>query len=211
MFLSRIEIDAKRYDTRRALSSPQILHAAVESCFPAKDDKDRKLWRLDCLQGCLYLLILSPEKPDFSQFSRQFCSEGITGDTKDYLLLLAMVDSGLRFHFRLRANPVHSVAEKKGVRGKVYAHVTVEQKRDWLIKKAPACGFRSDTEMFDVVETDLMRFWRNGKARPVEISAAVFEGELEVTDSDMFVKALTEGVGRAKAYGCGLLTIIPKR
>ena len=64
-----------------------------------------------------------------------------------------------------------------------------------------------DEYLFDVVETDHLRFWRSSKARPVEIGVAVFEGELEVTDRELFVQALTHGIGRAKAYGCGLLTV----
>jgi len=28
-----------------------------------------------------------------------------------------------------------------------------------------------------------------------------------VSDREIFVQALTQGIGRAKAYGCGLLTV----
>jgi len=35
----------------------------------------------------------------------------------------------------------------------------------------------------------------------------IFEGSLEVTDRDLFVKTVSEGIGRAKAYGCGMITI----
>ena len=40
---------------------------------------------------------------------------------------------------------------------------------------------------------------------------STFEGMLTVTDRDAFVHALTHGIGRAKGYGCGLLTIAPVR
>jgi len=207
LYLSRIELDLNKYNTRRALSSPQILHAAVEGCFPDKESKDRKLWRLDFLHGDMFLLLLSPEVPDFSAFAQQLCAEGIVGETKDYKPLLTSIKNGSILHFRLRANPVHSVPLEKGTRGKVYAHVTVEQKRNWLMNKALSCGFSLNDNQFDLVETDYLRFWRIKKERPVEIEAAVFEGVLEVTDADMFVQALSTGIGRAKAYGCGLLTI----
>ena len=207
MFLSRIELNPMIYDTRRAISVPQVLHATIEGCFTNKTDKDRKLWRLDRLNGILYLLLLSPEKPDFSLLSRQLCSKGIIGETKDYSPLLASIQTGVKFRFRLRANPTHSIPSGKGTRGKVYPHITIEQKREWLKQKAKKSGFILDDLLFDIVETDYLRFWRDSKARPVELGVAVFEGELKVSDREIFVQALTQGIGRAKAYGCGLLTV----
>ena len=35
-----------------------------------------------------------------------------------------------------------------------------------------------------------------------------FVGYLEITDLPKFKKALVNGIGREKAYGCGLLTVI---
>jgi len=203
-----VKLDEHRYSTRRAVASPQVLHASVENCFnSALGEKERKLWRLDRLRGNLYLLLLSHEKPDFINFCGQYCAEGVQEETKDYNNLLARIQLGQRWRFRLRANAVHSVMEEKGKRGKVYAHVTVEQQRDWLMKKSQLCGFGLDERLFDVVETDHLRFRRAGQKAPVIIGVAVFEGELEVLDVTLFTQALTQGVGRAKAYGCGLLTI----
>ena len=83
MYLSRIEMDKASYNTRRALISPQLLHAAVENCFSDKNEnKGRKLWRIDNLNNMLYLLILSPDEPDFKNFAKQFCVSGIIGETK---------------------------------------------------------------------------------------------------------------------------------
>ena len=210
--MSRIELDTSRLDTRRAIASPQVFHAAVEGCFPeVTSEKQRKLWRLDFLHERMYLLLLSPEQPNFSSFSKQFCTSGANGDVKDYYPLLRRIQTGQNFHFRLRGNPVHSVSSEKGVRGKIYAHVTVEQQRDWLIKKAPAYGFGLTYGKFDVIETRLLRFWRARNEQPVEISTAVYEGWLEVTDTNLFINALTQGIGRAKAYGCGLLTVMAQQ
>jgi len=207
LLISRIELDLNKYNTRRAISVPQVLHAAVEGCFPDKTDKERKLWRLDRLYGSLYLLLLSREKPIFEEFARQFCYEDVAGETKDYTILLSTIRSGAKYRFRLRANPTHSVPLEMGVRGKIYPHITIEQKRNWLLKKTQNCGFKLNELCFDVVETDYLRFWRKGTARPVELSIAVYEGELEVSDRELFVKSLIYGIGRAKAYGCGMLTV----
>ena len=207
MLISRIELNMGNAKTRHAVVVPQVLHAAIEVCFPDKAEKDRKLWRIDRLRDSMYLLLLSAETPDFTEFARQFCSEGVTGETKDYTHLLNSIRDGASLRFRLRANPTHSVTRDNESRGKVYAHITVEQKLNWLIKKAQCCGFRLDERLFDVVETDYLRFWRSKTSPPVEIGVAVYEGLLEVADRELFIHALTHGIGRAKAYGCGLLTV----
>ena len=220
MYLSRIELDPNKYGTRKAIASPLSLHAAVENCFPSKyshkgqdskggqdGERGRKLWRLDNLRGKLYLLLLSPEKPDFSLFTDQFCSSGVVGETKDYSVLLARIEEGQRWNFRLRGNATHSINEAEGERGKVYAHVSVGRQREWLVKKAPLCGFKLDERFFDVTKTDQLRFWRREAKYPITLGVAEFEGELAVADAEAFRIALVNGVGRAKAYGCGLLTI----
>ena len=107
----------------------------------------------------------------------------------------------------MRGNAVHSVAEDKDTRGKIYAHVTVNYQREWLMKKAARCGFSLEERQFDVVENDKLRFSKGSQKTQVSINVAVYEGELKVVDPDLFRQALTQGIGRAKAYGCGLLTI----
>jgi CRISPR system Cascade subunit CasE len=213
MYLSRIELDFAKYETKRALGSPQILHAGVEGCRPhSLREESRGLWRVDCLNGRLYLLLLTPEKPDFTSFAAQFCPPGQRGEIKSCDGLLARIQTGQEWRFRLRANPAHSVKSDKNTpeRGKVYGHVTVEQQKEWLRKKTHGCGFtlKSDengNELFDVTQSEHIRFRRQDKY--VTLAVATFEGILRITDAKMFTIALTEGIGRAKAYGCGLMTI----
>jgi len=209
MFLSRIELDRYKPETRRALNSPQVLHASIEGCFEQKQP-ERSLWRIDNMGERLYLLLLSPVQPDFTKFAAQFAPSCVMGESKDYTLLLSRLQKNQRLEFRLRANPVHSVKGKHGIhgkRGKVYAHVTTEQQRGWLMERAETNGFVLREGGFDVVEKGQMRFWRKAGERAVEIGYAVFEGVLEIVDVERFRAALVQGIGRGKAYGCGLLTV----
>lgn len=50
---------------------------------------------------------------------------------------------------------------------------------------------------------------RGKKAHNVRITRVTFDGRLRVTDSDTFRRTLTHGLGKAKAYGCGLMTLTP--
>ena len=61
MYLSRAELDPTRRSTMIALTSPQKFHGAVENSFSG--ERRRRLWRLDSLNGKLYLLLLSEELP----------------------------------------------------------------------------------------------------------------------------------------------------
>jgi CRISPR system Cascade subunit CasE len=198
-----------------ALASPQRLHAAVESSFPSKAQKDkRNLWRIDRLGNAMYLLVLSNGKPDFSHIVDQFGWPGAEQkwETKSYIPLMERIEAGQRWQFRLRANPVRSIKlttddETKNFsqRGKVYAHVTVQQQEQWLFERAAKYGFNLLEGSYCVVHQEVRKFFRNGK--PVTLGIATFEGILEVADKPLFLNALTNGIGRAKAYGCGLLTI----
>lgn len=46
-----------------------------------------------------------------------------------------------------------------------------------------------------------------GKKQDIRFSTVDLVGELEVTDTSKFHKALLTGVGKAKAFGCGLLLV----
>lgn len=197
-----------------ALTSPQKLHAAVESSFPPSEKVGRNLWRIDRLGSVLYLLVLSGEKPDFSHIVDQFGWPAAeqNWETKKYTQLLEQIETGQKWRFRLRANPVHSVkqdgdshAQEPAKRGKVYAHVTVKQQEQWLLERAAKHGFNLQEGSFRVVQQEVRQFMR--QCKPVTLGIATFEGILEVSDVSLFRYALTYGIGRAKAYGCGLLTI----
>ena len=45
----------------------------------------------------------------------------------------------------------------------------------------------------------------------VTLVTAQFDGQLRVTDAQAFQRCLRQGIGRAKSFGCGLLTVAPIR
>jgi CRISPR system Cascade subunit CasE len=47
------------------------------------------------------------------------------------------------------------------------------------------------------------------RGKPVTLVTVTFDGRLEVTDPDALRRTLTQGIGKARAYGCGLLTLAP--
>lgn len=49
----------------------------------------------------------------------------------------------------------------------------------------------------------------SGKRLDVKLVRVTYDGRLRVTDPDALRRTLTSGVGKAKAYGCGLMTLAP--
>lgn len=204
MYLSRIPLDTMKRNTLKALNSPSIFHGAIESSFSG--ERQRRLWRLDSLNNQLYILVLSDEKPDFSSLLEQFGAADGEVETRDYDQLLERVTNGSRWRFKLTANPTKSVSVK-GKRGTLEAITLTHLQREWLEKRAEGLGFSLNKDSFDVTQSRWVRFYKKGE-RTVSILSVSFEGVLEVTDAEVFKRTLSEGVGRAKAYGMGLLTIM---
>lgn len=188
-----------------ALASPNLFHGAIESSVPG--ERCRKLWRIDSLNGNLYLLILCSEKADWSNVQAQFGNPEHTIETKDYTPLLERIADGSKWRFRLRANP--TVAKKvpgSTERGKVLAHITTAHQMQWLSDRAEKNGFSLSQDTFTVTESKWYTFRKNNR-QYVRLLAVTYEGILTVTDAELFRKALVSGIGREKAYGMGLLTV----
>jgi CRISPR system Cascade subunit CasE len=82
--------------------------------------------------------------------------------------------------------------------------------RSWLGEEVPA-GFaaRHGFRVLNDLRVDAYRqhrIARSGQA-PITLSAVDLSGTLTVADSEEFTRALLCGVGRAKAFGCGLLLV----
>jgi len=204
MYLTRMTLDLSKRKTLMALASPALFHGAVEAAFI---EKGGKLWRLDDLAGKKYLLLLSEEKPELTAAAEQFgTSDG--WKTIDYDGFLSNIHIRDHRRFRLKANPVVTKSAGTGARGKVMAHVTAEQQMQWLLERAEKYGFSLGMESFTVVQSEWETFQKgtDGKKR-VTFRTATFEGDLTVTNADCFRQTLQCGMGREKAYGCGLMTV----
>lgn len=148
MYLTRMELNTKNMDTIRLLGSQEKIHGLVESGFSG--ERKRNLWRLEYLGDRLYLLILSPDRPDLSIGVRRygFPDDENAYQTKDYTPLLERVKNDTWWHFKLVANPTRSVASTPGERGKVKAHCSLKYQEEWLLDRAQKHGFELCRKIF---------------------------------------------------------------
>lgn len=200
MYLSRVELNTALPRTMKALVSPSIFHGAIEESFAGA--RKRRLWRIDDLNGRRYILILSEDAPELESFAKQF---GFPGrfETKDYSPLLNRITDGSKWQFRLSANPVISKSH-----GKVLAHITPEFQKKWLSGRAEKLGFPLNDDEFQTVYSKWYDFYKGNKSFHIRLITVTFEGVLTVTDAEKFKETLCVGIGREKAYGQGLLTVV---
>lgn len=216
MYLSKVALDMTKRTSMLALQNPAMLHGAVERAFEPR--KNRNLWRIDLLAGKRYLLLLSTEKPDLTGITEQFGVPGAS-ETRDYTPLLDRISAGSQWQFRLCANPTYSTSQE-GRRGKVHACTLTDQpegnapgtsrlktQMGWLMHQAERNGFHIEESAASVTHIQWYSFSK-GSGEQVKLLSVTYEGRLTVVDAEKFQKALTEGIGRGKAYGMGLLTVV---
>ncbi|MBR3242128.1 MAG: type I-E CRISPR-associated protein Cas6/Cse3/CasE [Parasporobacterium sp.] len=209
MYLSRVEIDSQNRRKISDLTHLGAYHNWVESSFPAQfkeGTRSRKLWRIDTLQGKKYLLLMSKEKPDLDILEKY----GVAGsaETKSYDRFLESIEEGRIYKFRVTLNPVKSLSRGEGKRGRVVPEITAKQQIQYLEERANKHGFELIPDELQIVERGWEPFGKQGQ-KMIRLSKATFEGALKVTDKTVFYRTLTEGIGKKKAYGFGLLTVIP--
>lgn len=216
MYITHFQLNPRRRGAMKLLTSPQAMHAAVLASFadPSETESGRVLWRRDRGRNREDLLIVSPQRPDLTHLVEQAgWPTTATWTTRPYAGVLARLAAGQRWRFRLTANPTtNGAADQQRGRGSVIPCTTIAQQEHWLRSRADRHGFDIPVNSLDapelaVSERRTIQFAR--RQHTVTLATVTFEGILTVTDRDSFAHTLAHGIGRAKGYGCGLLTIAP--
>ena len=209
MYFSRVEIDTQNRRKIKDLTHLGAYHNWVESSFPWEFEqgfRSRKLWRIDSLQGKKYLLLVSEEKPDIKSLEKY----GVPGSAQSKLYdnYLQSIDVNQLYRFRVTLNPVKSLSQGAGKRGRVVPEITPEQQLSFLESRADKLGFELVPDDYQIVERGWAPFRKQGQ-HMIRLSKATYEGVLKVIDKDLFYRTMTMGIGKKKAYGFGLMTVIP--
>ncbi|RTR06300.1 type I-E CRISPR-associated protein Cas6/Cse3/CasE [Halomonas nitroreducens] len=135
------------------------------------------------------------------------------------------LEAGDKLAFRLRANPTvaKSVAGKRGQRADVLMAAKYpfevgkertsqacieamdEAARGWLAERAEFWGFHLPVK--PEVGAYRQHALPKDRGHPIRFSSVDYEGLLEVTEPGRLIEMLAQGVGRAKAFGCGLMLL----
>ncbi len=184
----------------------------------ARSMKEAFLFRIDPLLGNRVMVLLqSAIKPDWNYAFHN--AQHLLAAPPEVKPIRLDFRVGQSFRFRLEANPTMRL--RKGSRNTegvltgddwVGKRVPVSAQRleDWLIRRAERLGFR-------VHELTGLRpgyVYFNQKAVRGEgqrLRSARYDGTLEVVVPEAFQAAVVCGIGSAKAFGFGLLSLAPVR
>lgn len=216
MYLSRVEIDINNRRKMKDLTHLGCYHSWVEDSFPkfSKENRSRKLWRIDNVYDKYYLLVLSENKPDMEKLEK-YGLESSAG-VKNYDQFLDSLKEGMKAKFKIKLNTVRAYKDEKNPtkRGRIMP-VPNEKLNEFLIDKATRNGFEVNPGEFAISKIDKEYFMHTDKGETKksrkDIVSATYEGILTITDLEKFKAALVNGIGKKKAYGCGFLTIIPEK
>ena len=85
----------------------------------------------------------------------------------------------------------------------------VEAVKEWFCERAPqSWGFSVYQPSLQVKKLAVNQFQKKGTK--VTIGAASLQGSLSVTDRNLFMQSFCRGIGRGRAFGFGLLQLVPQ-
>lgn len=203
-------------------ATPYSEHQWIWQFFPSGEEQCRDfIFRRDDLGGAPRYYVVSKRAP--VEFSPAW-----TVRTRPYAPILA---AGRRLAFQLCANPVVS---KKNSAGKAQRHDVVMQLKKQLLAARGLSRWaewqqeddkpalyemvqrscldwlraRAATHGFELAEACVDAYTQNrAGAREIRFSTVDYSGELVVTDPERFQQTLLNGLGHAKAFGCGLMLV----
>ncbi|PYD46345.1 type I-E CRISPR-associated protein Cas6/Cse3/CasE [Novacetimonas pomaceti] len=94
-----------------------------------------------------------------------------------------------------------------GQRGEVREDVVPAVMRAWLARQGGRAGFGLGVDQPVIRSCEVLRVPRSQGRAKATFGVVDVTGELDVVDPDLFITALTQGFGRARAFGCGLMLI----
>lgn len=199
MYLTQMQLKQLDRATIKTLADIYLLHRVVMKGFVAYATTERVLYRVEPEEcnGLISVLVQSQQKPDWSQLTAG--NRGVTETrVKEFNPVFA---NGQRFRFRLRANPtVTRDGKRRGL-------IQEESLLEWLEKKQERLGVKfSGVTAIDegyIAGEKVV----GDKLHKLSLKIARFEGMLDVIDADSFSTVFSTGIGPAKGFGCGLLSL----
>lgn len=217
MYLTRLLINPQDPCVRRDLADCQRMHRTIMNAFPAVASGPARaqlgaLYRVDrgVRPGTVTVYVQSLTEPDWTKLPPGYLS--VADDSaacRPVDDVYDAISAGDDLAFRLRANVTRKIDTKSAADGARRNGRRVELRHEpdqlaWLDRHAAQGGFA-------IVEATT----RSGRVTGVHpegtlaFGSVYFLGILRVTDSRLFRQTLADGIGPAKAYGFGLLSVAP--
>ncbi|MFE2728564.1 type I-E CRISPR-associated protein Cas6/Cse3/CasE [Kitasatospora sp. NPDC059327] len=223
---SIIALDVRHPVAARSLLDAQDMHRLVMSGFrgwveDGQPDARAQMgilstWNVDLKTNTLLLVVQSKITPDWSLIPRDALTTRIETIGVDQPLR-----KGDEFTFRTVVNALVARGDPKipGGRSRKLPAARPDHVRDWLVKRtqpSPDGITTGSGARFIGAEIDpgslavrILPPVTSSHHAGLKINRAEARGRLLVADPDAFHTTLREGIGSARAYGCGLVLVRP--
>lgn len=210
MYLSQIILNDRDRKVRHDLSNIHNLHRSIMQAFPDIEplpDEEQKrvradwqiLFRLE--PDSNVLLVQSELEPNWGKVLTSYPNYLSQQQCKPFQPEVGQFPVDRLLRFRLKANPSKRDNETRKTVGLYYQ----PDQEAWFGRQAAQHGF--SVEGLDIIPSaNLWGAKVKGQAQ-IKIHTALFQGILKVQDPALFVKAVRQGIGKGKSYGCGLLSL----
>ena len=213
--LSRLVLQSRHLGVARDLADVTEMHRTIMRAFPTCDDAAPRaalgvLFRTEIDDHRKLVVVQSQAPPEWDLLPDGYLAGAQAKDIGEALNAIA---DGRQLRFLLVANPSRKIARETSRNSQRVELTTDDARHRWLVDRAARHGFGlSGAGPHDGVRLDSViapRPIRGASRSRVTVKAVRFEGRLIVTDVELFVDAIKRGIGPAKAYGCGLLSVAP--
>lgn len=213
-FLTKIDLSPWSSSVGYDLSNRQSMHARVMSMVPEKYSEDARsqagvLFRLESSESGRFLLVQSRDRLDLSRLPGGYAGEVQERDLSD---LLNWLDVGRMVSYRvdLHATAASMPQVRDGSRGKRRTLFGADVE-DWWMRRSDKFGL--DIPAGSVVCQELPAISVRKKAvnRKFSHTFTRCSGTARVIDPEALRSAIEDGVGKRRAYGAGLLSVVPMR
>lgn len=218
LYLSRLLLNPISNQARREMHDPYNLHRTLMCAFADKRDQAGVLHRLDVdpRSGLRFLLVQSQVEPDWSYLVEKAYlappNPFVPDENPAVKPFKLSLHTGQILRFRLVANPT---VKQEGKRRPL---LEPKERHEWLETIGTGDERKKrDSRGFKVLEMDLQQprtqpshiHRDNQISHKLTLNIVQFDGFLQVTDPDKLITAVRTGIGPAKAFGCGLLSLAP--
>lgn len=217
MYLSRLILNPRSRQVQSEVEDAYQMHRTILRAFTASlpDEAERVLFRLEINpdSGIPVILVQSQNQPDWGWLSapdNKYLLHEIPDNPAVKAFDLNLV-TGQELRFRLKANPTVKISarDKEAENGKRMGLIREEDQISWLTKKLHTAG----CHLLQVQVNALGQVvgWRKEGDQLSKISfhAVQYDGLLKVEDQAQLLKHINTGIGSAKAFGFGLLSLAP--
>ena len=226
MHLSKLSLNVRHPSVMRAFADVYLMHQLIWRAFPNKvsGGPGRVLFRVEPARSGQRedrVLVQSEKEPDWEPL----CDSRMVCCTQSKEIKPAFT-FGMRLQFLLKANPTivrtfapqNGEAEPKKKRVGLYREA---EQRAWLTgewtdhEAPPPFIARRDgkAQQAGICVEDLLiiapgkEFGRKPDGTIIEFQAVEYHGTLSIENADVFALALENGIGSAKGFGFGLLSL----